>query len=184
VARKTNSETVVEFLPRPRQRDPLLDHRLRPGPAKPDHFIAGVNILSAIACSRQWGMCKLLSGGGGDVWIGLLYLCSSACFLSARLLKQSPRRPPRRVNGSTPHGSRAPWTACKRSKVGMSRSDLVRLFTTEGGLSTTSRRTYVYRRCLYIKVDVKFAASSRDGELPTDKIVAVSRPHLAWSVMD
>jgi hypothetical protein len=66
----------------------------------------------------------------------------------------------------------------------MSRSDLVRLFTTEGGLSTTSRRTYVYRRCLYIKVDVKFAASSRDGELPTDKIVAVSRPHLAWSVMD
>jgi hypothetical protein len=69
-------------------------------------------------------------------------------------------------------------------KVGMSRSDLVKLFTTEGGLSTISRRTYVYRQCLYIKVDVKFAASSCDGELPTDKIVEVSRPYLAWSVMD
>jgi hypothetical protein len=44
-------------------------------------------------------------------------------------------------------------------------------------------RTYVYRQCPYIKVDVKFAASSRDGELPTDKIVEVSRPYLAWFVM-
>lgn len=69
-------------------------------------------------------------------------------------------------------------------KVGMTRSDLVKLFTTEGGLSTTSRRTYVYRQCPYIKVDVKFAASSREGELPSDKIVEVSRPYLAWSVMD
>lgn len=69
-------------------------------------------------------------------------------------------------------------------KVGMSRSDLMKVFTTEGGLSTTSQRTYVYRQCPYIKVDVKFAASSRDQELSTDKIVAISRPYLAWSVMD
>src|SRR5271169_2818949 len=56
--------------------------------------------------------------------------------------------------------------AMQTIKVGMTRSDLVRLFTTEGGLSTTSHRTYVYRQCPYIKVDVKFAASSRSGELP------------------
>lgn len=74
--------------------------------------------------------------------------------------------------------------AMQTIKVGMTRSDLVKLFTTEGGLSTTSQRTYVYRRCPYIKVDVKFAASSRDGELPMDKIVEVSRPYLAWSVAD
>ena len=68
--------------------------------------------------------------------------------------------------------------------VGMTRSDLMKVFTAEGGLSTTSERTYVYHQCPHIKVDVKFAASSRDEELPTDKIVEVSRPYLAWSVYD
>jgi hypothetical protein len=74
--------------------------------------------------------------------------------------------------------------AMQTIKVGMTRADLMKLFTTEGGLSTTSQRTYVYRECPYIKVDVEFAASSRDEELPTDRIVEVSRPYLAWSVMD
>lgn len=74
--------------------------------------------------------------------------------------------------------------ATQSIKVGMTRSDLTKVFTTEGGLSTTSQRTYVHRQCPYIKVDVKFAASSRDEELPTDKIVEISRPFLAWSVGD
>jgi hypothetical protein len=69
-------------------------------------------------------------------------------------------------------------------KIGMTRSELMKVFTTEGGLATTSQRTYVYRQCPYIKVDVKFAASSRDEELPTDEIVELSRPYLARSVMD
>jgi len=34
-------------------------------------------------------------------------------------------------------------------------------------------------RCLYIKVDVKFAASSNTEDLPNDKIVEISRPYLA-----
>ena len=74
--------------------------------------------------------------------------------------------------------------AMQTIKVGMTRSDLMKVFTIEGGLSTTAQRTYVYRQCRYMKVDVKFAASSRDEELPTDKIVEVSHPYLAWSVMD
>src|SRR5215469_7995717 len=74
--------------------------------------------------------------------------------------------------------------AVQTIKVGMTRSELMTVFTTEGGLSTTSQRTYVYRQCPYIKVDVKFAASGREEELPTDKIVEVSRPYLSWSVMD
>jgi len=74
--------------------------------------------------------------------------------------------------------------ATQALKVGMRRSDLAKLFTTEGGLSTTSQRTYVYRQCHYIKIDVKFAASRRDEELPTDRIVEISRPYLDWVVMD
>lgn len=74
--------------------------------------------------------------------------------------------------------------ATQTIKVGMTRADLMKIFTTEGGLSTSSQRTYVYRECPLIKVDVKFSVSSHDQELPTDKVAEVSRPYLAWSVMD
>jgi len=74
--------------------------------------------------------------------------------------------------------------ATQSIKIGMTRSDLLKVFTTEGGLSWSTQRTYVYRECPYIKVDVKFAASSNTEELPKDKIVEISHPYLAWSVMD
>jgi len=74
--------------------------------------------------------------------------------------------------------------ATQTVKAGMTRADLMKVFTTEGGLSTTSRRTYVYRECPYVKVDVRFAVSGRDKELPADEIIEISRPYLAWSVWD
>ena len=77
-----------------------------------------------------------------------------------------------------------PMRSMQTIKIGMTRSELLTVFTTEGGLSTTSQRTYVYQQCPYIKVDVKFAAAIPDEELPTDKIVQISRPYLAWSVAD
>jgi hypothetical protein len=74
--------------------------------------------------------------------------------------------------------------AMQKIKVGMTRSDVMKVFMNEGGLSTTSQRTYVYRQCPFIKVDVEFAPSSRDEELPTDKIVKISRPYLEWTHAD
>jgi hypothetical protein len=68
-------------------------------------------------------------------------------------------------------------------KVGTTRADLLKIFTTEGGLSSASQRTYVYRGCPYIKLDVRFKASTRE-ELPSDPITEVSRPYLAWTIMD
>src|SRR3954471_2433706 len=41
-------------------------------------------------------------------------------------------------------------------RPGMTRTELLTVFTTEGGLSTGLARTYVYRGCPYIKVDVTF----------------------------
>jgi hypothetical protein len=67
---------------------------------------------------------------------------------------------------------------------GMTRQDLFQVFTEEGGLSTRTRRTYVYKHCPYIKVDVEFSAVEDSGvdatspENPADKIVKVSRPYL------
>src|SRR4051794_2268757 len=45
---------------------------------------------------------------------------------------------------------------CKKITPGMTRADLLKVFTTEGGLSTAAQRTFVYRGCPYIKVEVEF----------------------------
>jgi hypothetical protein len=68
------------------------------------------------------------------------------------------------------------------------RKDLLRVFTTEGGMWTRFQRTYVDRECPYIKVDVRFRSASKEHDAlledPDDIIEAISRPYLAWSVMD
>jgi hypothetical protein len=77
---------------------------------------------------------------------------------------------------------------------GKTRKDLLEVFTTEGGLSTVLKRTYVSRACPYFKVDVEFKAVGRpepddhgrvtlvedDGDL----VVSISRPYLQFAVVD
>jgi hypothetical protein len=71
---------------------------------------------------------------------------------------------------------------------GMKRQDLLKVLTTEGGLSTRLQHTYLYSECPYIKVNVRFKAVSDEGngaeEEPDDIIESISPPYLAWSVMD
>jgi hypothetical protein len=79
-------------------------------------------------------------------------------------------------------------------KPGMTRQTLLTVFTTEGGLSTGLRRTFVSRDCPCFKVDAEFRAVGRpdrdsddrvtlvEGE--EDVILNVSRPYLQFSVMD
>jgi hypothetical protein len=79
-------------------------------------------------------------------------------------------------------------------KPGMTRTDLLKVFTTEGGLSTGLKRTYVSQDCPYFKVDVEFEAvgrPSRDAngrvtlvEGTQDIIVKISRTYLEFSNMD
>src|SRR5438128_1538390 len=76
--------------------------------------------------------------------------------------------------------------AIQEIKIGMTRADVERLFAREGGISTRTQRTYVYRECPYIKVDVEFEPdSSVSGSAsPKDKITAISKPYLGWPVGD
>ena len=77
---------------------------------------------------------------------------------------------------------------------GMTRKDLFTAFTTEGGLSTGLRRTFVSRDCPYFKVDVEFQAVGRadrdaDGrvtlvESDEDIILKISTPYLHASIVD
>jgi hypothetical protein len=98
-----------------------------------------------------------------------------------------------------PADSHTAWVAevLKRMqtiKVGMSREVLLKVFTIEGGLSTGLQRTFVSRDCQYFKVDIQFKAVGRPDrdnqgrvtltEDSRDLIVEISRPYLAFSVMD
>ena len=76
---------------------------------------------------------------------------------------------------------------CKKIKLGMTRAELLKVFTTEGGLSTAAQCTFVYRSCLYIKVDVEFKIADLEKvleEQPTDTISKISEPYLAYSIID
>ncbi len=73
-------------------------------------------------------------------------------------------------------------------KPGMTRADLLKIFTTEGGISTRTWRRYAYKGCPYIKVDVEFKSVGSDGEKfqenPADIIVKISQPFLEFSIDD
>ena len=76
----------------------------------------------------------------------------------------------------------------KTVKVDMTRAELLKVFATQGGLSTGLKRTFASRDCPYFHVDVKFQSVRRpDRDLagrvtseedPRDVIVEISKPYL------
>jgi hypothetical protein len=73
-------------------------------------------------------------------------------------------------------------------KPGMTRKDLLRVYTIEGGLSTRTQRTYVLKGCPGIKVDVEFVpvGNAQNGlnENPNDRILKLSKPYLDFFRVD
>ena len=79
-------------------------------------------------------------------------------------------------------------------KPGMTRAQLLNVFTTEGGLSIGLERTFVSRDCHYFKVNVAFHVIGRrerddEGRVTLvednrDIIETISEPFLQWSMMD
>ncbi|HEY1208011.1 MAG TPA: hypothetical protein VGE85_01460 [Terracidiphilus sp.] len=71
-------------------------------------------------------------------------------------------------------------------RPGMTRKDLLKVFAEEGGLSTRTQRTYVYKDCPFIKVDAVFRAvgAVETWESGEDQLISISRPYLAYSIMD
>jgi len=88
---------------------------------------------------------------------------------------------------------RTKWIAKVLRRIGkikprMRRRDLLKEFTTEGGLSNRFQRTYVDVECPYIKVNVRFKPIKNDDnvmeENADDVIQSISQPYLAWGAMD
>ena len=72
---------------------------------------------------------------------------------------------------------------------GMTRSDLLKLFTEDGGFRGGSRDSgggYVLKSCDLIKIEVKFEKSAGDSPAPKDelKIAEVSKPYLEHMHLD
>ena len=103
-----------------------------------------------------------------------------------------------------PHQGRAPYlpapartsytdwvakslTEMETIKVGMTRGQLIKVFTTEGGLFSRTDEQFVYKDCPYFKVRVQFAPVGPDtgysGNM-SDKIVNISQPFLEDEVTD
>ena len=70
----------------------------------------------------------------------------------------------------------------------MTREDLLKVFTTEGGFSNRLWRKYVLKDCPYSKVDVEFDvvgdAKDLSIEANEDRIKSISKPFLEYSIMD
>jgi hypothetical protein len=88
---------------------------------------------------------------------------------------------------------RTKWVAkvlrrIQKIRPGMLRTDLEKIFTTEGGRSNRFWHRYVLMECPYIKVDVQFKAATNKSEDikedPNDIITSISKPYLEWSIMD
>ena len=73
-------------------------------------------------------------------------------------------------------------------RAGMTRKEIEKILTMEGGLYSPTTGHYVSRECPYFKVDVEFtAARDKDGRAVFgghDRIVKVSRPYLDWPTID
>ncbi len=73
----------------------------------------------------------------------------------------------------------------KTIKVGMKRKDLNRIFRQDGGISGMTEQRFVYEKCQFIKVDVKFEPIDKSNKFsdnnPEDKIIAISKPYTKTS---
>jgi len=78
----------------------------------------------------------------------------------------------------------------KTIKVGMTRKQLMKVFTWKGGTQVASRtkQTFAYRDCPHFMVDVEFkpVGTLKRGVWygPNDRIVKISRPYLEEAVMN
>ena len=129
------------------------------------------------------------------VIVGLLLVVAGVPHFSLRTSAQT--RPNSTVQQRQAADEHVAWVvdAMKRMQTirpGMTRKELLTVFTTEGGLSNRLQRTYVSRDCLYFKVDVTFQPIGQpNGDLPADRreddsdvIVRISRPYLEFAIAD
>lgn len=72
-------------------------------------------------------------------------------------------------------------------KVGMTRREVTEHWSEDGGLQFRRGTRYIYEKCEYIRVDVKFKLAEPTDAIqgsPDDTVSEVSRPYLAYPDAD
>jgi hypothetical protein len=155
-----------------------------------------------ISCPIQAGTAQRLNQGDLDETHILPAALALAALLSTALLAQA-RKPVadkssnarlRFAKASKSHNSpQTKWVAqsmkeMETIKVGMTRAQLLKVFTEEGDPSSRTWRRYVYRHCPLIKVDVDFRAVGDSPRSVTqwgaDVITKILKPFLEWTIVD
>ncbi len=76
----------------------------------------------------------------------------------------------------------------EKIKVGMKRKDLMEMFRTDGGISAINPERFVYEKCSFIKIEVKFEFIDKNNRFPKgnpeDKIVEISKPYVEHPFYD
>jgi hypothetical protein len=116
---------------------------------------------------------------GTSVWLGMA-------------VGQTPAKPPT-VDQELTHSIDQVLKDIGSVQTGMTRAELLRVFTPEGGIATRDAQQFVYRRCPYIKVIVNFHkpgdadadwVNAPEEEWTGDLIQSISKPFLESSVTD
>src|SRR5262249_40348441 len=72
-------------------------------------------------------------------------------------------------------------------KPGVTRAEVRKFMTTDGGVYDRAERTYMGKECTYCKVHITFrlvGAAENDGESANDIVEAVSTPYLGFDILN
>ena len=73
-------------------------------------------------------------------------------------------------------------------KPGMTRWEIKQLLAAQAGFRGATQQTFTFPQNAYVHIDVRFKvkkdAEGRCFERPDDRATFVSRPYLAWAIMD
>ena len=157
-------------------------------------FVPGSRSQSGIRLSMCTVRASLVDSAGGNLSMSIRIARVAVVVVWCCLAPGVGAQHPSRLDEEAAKWLGDAFLEIETVKVGMTRDQLSALFATEGGLFNGLRRTYVYRRCPMIKIDVEFepvGRPSRDAEgrvtmveSDQDLIKNISRPYLARQVTD
>jgi hypothetical protein len=72
-------------------------------------------------------------------------------------------------------------------QVGMTRREVEKQFKEDGGVTTREQTRYIYKKCMYIQIEIRFKLAAPLNSLnfsPDDTVTTVSKPYLAYPATD
>lgn len=77
-------------------------------------------------------------------------------------------------------------SAFQQVKKGMTRADVEKLLSLDGGMDFRTKSRYVFPKCDYLKLDLEFSPDPKvtNASSPRDTVISIGRPYLAYPSKD